>query len=617
MDGTLSIVLCRCCAVMLCLLVTGAKPTSAQLRLELIKMMHGTLPKNERVSQTDGIAAAAAIASTQAKANSTDKETRMQEWVRANKNQNTRRTYESGWKGFQRYLEAEGRAESAIRPADMADYLRERMKSGVAAATLVSDRASIADHLKYDVRLANLHLHPLVADTLRICCNKGAQSKPKQHMSAELLQEILHQHERVDTDNWIAERNVALFLFMMLGFLRESEAVELRIEDVQINDAADTPSSSNSGMGLQSAVVVAAAAGQYGGSSTGSAALKFTSNVATGRLVILHIRQSKTDQSKKGEYVSIAVNIANPIMCPERRLLRYMRARKLAGISSEFLFPKKDGLALAKTTPCSLLQKAVESVNTYAAAQGEVELKWGAPDSYGSHSLRRGGVTEARRSGADMVEIQRHGRWKSLAVYGYIGPTEQQKLSVTRNLFAVSPPKQRCFGAVYRDLSTEEKYNEYCRQSIAAAAAVAAGAPRPSITAETMYYQPISPQKSVKLLSLKKQISPSKRKLEADQRRAEQDEEALQEAMQMEEWQQGHREEDKEITSAASTPPRQIKRKRAATVSKQVADPATAEVAETAVPTHAHASLAYTDGRRCTRSQLAIRSTDRLDHTKK
>ena len=164
-----------------------------------------------------------------------DKETRMQEWVRANKNPNTRRTYESGWKGFKRYLEAEGIAESTIQPVNMADYLRERMESGVSAATLGSDRASIADHFKYDVRLANLHLHALVADTLRICCNKGAQSKPKQHMSAELLEEILHQHERVDADDWLEERNMTLFLFMMLGFLRESEAVELRMEDVQIN----------------------------------------------------------------------------------------------------------------------------------------------------------------------------------------------------------------------------------------------------------------------------------------------------------------------------------------------------------------------------------------------
>ena len=74
---------------------------------------------------------------------------RMQEWVRANTNGNTKRTYDSGFSGFQRYLLDEGVSPDKLQPADIADYLRIRLKSGVAASTLAGDRAAIGNGLKY------------------------------------------------------------------------------------------------------------------------------------------------------------------------------------------------------------------------------------------------------------------------------------------------------------------------------------------------------------------------------------------------------------------------------------------------------------------------------------
>lgn len=138
----------------------------------------------------------------------------------------------------------------------------------------------------------------------------------------------------------------------------------------------------------------------------------------------------------------LAANNADHSMCPVRRLERYIQARNRAGVVTEYLFSKKDGGAMAKSTPCGIVQRMVEQANNIALREEGIEEKWGAPDVYGSHSLRRGGVTEARASGVDMLEIQRHGRWKSMAVWGYVGPTDAQRLMVTANIFGAATSKK-------------------------------------------------------------------------------------------------------------------------------------------------------------------------------
>ena len=333
----------------------------------------------------------------------------MQEWVRLNGNANTRRTYESGWRGFTRYLAEEKIAMEKLQACDIADYLRLRFEDGgVAAATIAGDRASIGDGLK-NTSARGLHLDPLVKAAMKICMNRAAQSKPKQHVSSELMRALVQQLDGKADADWIDHRNVALLLTMMMGMLRESEAVEIRMEDVHVKF-----------------IEQAAAAGGNGGAES----------------VMLQIRGSKTDQAKKGASVMLAANNSDPTLCPVRRLERYIQARNRAGVVTEYLFPKSDGGAMAKSTPCGIVQRMVEQANTIALREEGIEEKWGSPDVYGSHSLRRGGVTEARASGVDMLEIQRHGRWKSMAVWGYVGPTDAQRWLVTANIFGAAANKK-------------------------------------------------------------------------------------------------------------------------------------------------------------------------------
>ena len=333
----------------------------------------------------------------------------MQEWVRLNGNANTRRTYESGFRGFTLYLEEEKVTMDRLRPCDIADYLRLRFEEGgVAASTIAGDRAAIGDGLK-NSEAKGMHLHPLVKAAMKICMNRAAQSKPKQHVSAELMRALVQQLDAKAGANWMDHRNVALLLTMMLGMLRESEAVEIRMEDVQVKYAEQA----------------AAAAGTEAAQS-----------------VSMLIRGSKTDQAKKGASVMLAANPSDPSMCPVRRLEQYIQSRTRAGIATEFLFPKQDGGGMAKSTPCGVVQRLVEEANQFAMRVEGIEEKWGAPDVYGSHSLRRGGVTEARASGVEMLEIQRHGRWKSTAVWGYVGPTDAQRRQVTENIFNTTAGKK-------------------------------------------------------------------------------------------------------------------------------------------------------------------------------
>ena len=331
----------------------------------------------------------------------------VQEWLRLNSNQNTRRTYDSSVGSFQKHLAKADIKMTEVKACDVAEYLIHRtVVDGVAASTVAGDKAAIADALKY-TPLREVHLDPLVKDTLKVCTNKAAQSQPKQHMSADLLAELVAIHDRQKPD-WLAARNIAMLLVMMAGMLRESEATMLRMDDVE----------------FQLSEVVPAAA-------TTSA-----SSAQQNEAMTIWIGRSKTDQAGKGAAVMIAANNDSPSMCPVRRLRQFVQMRSAAGIRSEFVFCTKDGKAMAKSTPCGIVQRQVENANQIAEKEIGTSERWGPSKSYGSHSLRRGGVTEARRNGAEMLEIQRHGRWKSAVVWDYVGPTVEQRLNVTRQLFS-------------------------------------------------------------------------------------------------------------------------------------------------------------------------------------
>ena len=342
-------------------------------------------------------------------------------WLSETRNPGTSRTYASGWAGFERYLSVIDVNENDATENDVAGYLRWRvMEQRVANSTVQSDRASIADHWRHDPLRKHLAHAPIVKEVMGVLRTQAAPSKPKQHMGADLMRCILKMHDAAvqqrehsgtaaaassssaaSRSSWLEERNVCMLLLMMMGMLREGEAAALRQDDIEVKD--------------------------------------LLVDNKRHRTLQIFIVKSKTDQEKRGAVVVLCGNPKEPTFCPVARWERYQRALEEAGVRSPFAFPKQDLMEMSSGTPNGLVQRAVGAANAQARKDGHPDdYRWGDPLSYGSHSLRRGGVTAARQNGVSMLDIQRHGRWKSLTVFGYVGLTAQEQISVSK-AFLSSP----------------------------------------------------------------------------------------------------------------------------------------------------------------------------------
>ena len=193
-----------------------------------------------------------------------------------------------------------------------------------------------------------------------------------------------------------------MMLIMMMAFLRESEAVALKEEDVTIKTEMV--------------------------------------NGAPLRVLQIFVVRSKTDKASEGAVILLGENRTDPSLCPLRRYEIYRQRCAEREQKSVHFFPTIKGDAMGSTTPCGIVQRAVAQANALAVQNGFVGDKWGDPMAYGSHSMRGGGVTVARANGVSMLDIQRHGRWKSLIVFSYVGSTVAEQLAVTTAFLANAAP---------------------------------------------------------------------------------------------------------------------------------------------------------------------------------
>ena len=258
-------------------------------------------PANRVATFQPTSAAAAPSAPTSA-----EKANRVLQFIAQNRNPGTSRAYETGWRGFASYLLREGVAEDAISPWDVADYLRERVEvQGVAASTMGGDRAAIADKLKH-TPLRDVVQHRVVAEMMAVLRTQAAPSRPKQHMSAELMREMLQTHEAAGPSGranaWLKERDLFLMLLMMMAFLRESEAVALTRKDVLLK--------------------------------------KLRVDGKERMVLHVYVQRSKTDQAGEGHVVLLGANDADPLCCPVRRFRRYCKVLDEHAGGADALFPR-------------------------------------------------------------------------------------------------------------------------------------------------------------------------------------------------------------------------------------------------------------------------------------
>lgn len=159
------------------------------------------------------------------------------------------------------------------------------------------------------------------------------------------------------------------------------------------------------------------------------AALK-RSDIAVGAdgVVSVRIRQSKTDQLKRGVTVLVNGKIAEvSVVAAVEDLLGH---HDRAGLGSEdAIFRSTEGPTAGRAATKDALVRAFKRRVMAASKRFSLGLK---AEDYAGHSLRRGGVQLAHSLGVPREMLKRHGRWRSDAIDAYLDKTTyEDKVRVT------------------------------------------------------------------------------------------------------------------------------------------------------------------------------------------
>lgn len=210
-----------------------------------------------------------------------------------------------------------------------------------------------------------------------------------------LLLAYLHKTSKTQPDmREILLRDECAILLGFYGMMRRSEIVALTVEDVKF------------------------------GALNGKTYVEVT------------IKRSKTDRGRVGATVTITgttsdgIDIAGPL-----EHYMHIRAAQKPNPTSPFLTRwDLDANAGAPDTGISgqaLARRLQQYLRSLKQRYPSIRVN---PDSYGMHSLRRGGVTAAWEAGVDLEKIKAHGRWRSDAVRTYMQANRSIRLMVTNHM---------------------------------------------------------------------------------------------------------------------------------------------------------------------------------------
>ena len=155
-----------------------------------------------------------------------------------------------------------------------------------------------------------------------------------------------------------------MFVVSFAGFLRSSEVINLRRNDISFND----------------------------------------------NYMLVSIRKSKTDQLRDGGTVVLA-ELKDAGVCPVKLMRRYLELARVPPSTNDFLFRPISGKGKSKRLV------SVNKPISYATYRESFKrfFKEIVPDisKYSTHSMRAGGATLAANADVPERQLQRHGRWKS------------------------------------------------------------------------------------------------------------------------------------------------------------------------------------------------------------
>lgn len=284
----------------------------------------------------------------------------------------TRRVYAADWRSFTGFCQLIGRESLAAEPQTVMRYLAYEADHGRAVST-ITRRLVVINH---EHKLAG-HPSPCDANVGQVLTGirrkLGTASKPKTPVFPDNLKLMLEETDR----SVRGIRDTALMLFLFASGMRRAEAAALDVRDV-------------------------------------------TSEPQGLRILI---RESKTDQEKKGQEVGVQRGL-NEQTCPALALERWVRER---GTWPGPLFCRIE-LHTGKITRERLSPAAIADVVKAAAKRAGMPAR-----EFAGHSMRSGCASSASANGADSLAIMRrlrHASLKTTARYIRHG-----------NLFAVDPLK--------------------------------------------------------------------------------------------------------------------------------------------------------------------------------
>ncbi len=208
------------------------------------------------------------------------------------------------------------------------------------------------------------------------------QTRPPKPKTPVTLDMLLAMALKVDLTSFIEVRDMTMFILMFYFLMRESEAVALRLTDLQLHD--------------------------------------FEGKKLLTMLFATH-EPTKNDPESKGDCV-VAEQATDTRICPISWYLLYLELR--GDRKSPYLFvsgseANKSAAKLGEKLPNQRLKARCEQVGLN-------------PAEFSSHCLRHGGATAAAAGGAIERLLKAHGRWKSDCVRVYITETLRNRLLVSR-----------------------------------------------------------------------------------------------------------------------------------------------------------------------------------------
>jgi len=247
-------------------------------------------------------------------------------------------------------------------------------KRGLGRSTLTSTIPSAVSNI-FRYTDVNITSHPIIREAKRTVKRLTKPSVSKLPVTTAHLSWMAYQAP----STFIGTRNMFMMILMFLGFLRESEVTQLKPTDVW-------------------------------------------EETVDGKIVLfIYVLKAKNDQFSTGHTIVVGGNPESSL-CPIRWYRAYKRFPK-----GTYLFRQanKHMLGLAAATPNAIIKSLLVSINV-------------DPNRYGSHSLRRGGVTAAVAAGINILVLARHGNWRSEAIYAYVSQSMYQRLSVSHAILGSS-----------------------------------------------------------------------------------------------------------------------------------------------------------------------------------